>query len=108
CRRIVYLANGRIVVQGSAQDVARQSALIVFEASGDAADDAARRLRRMPGVAAAAVSGRAVRAAGTGRCAPESSIGTMRRAALSWHEVEPRLEDVFIHMLAVHQGALRG
>jgi ABC-type multidrug transport system ATPase subunit len=108
CRRIVYLANGRIVVQGSAQDVARQSALIVFEATGADVDDAARRLRRMPGVAAAAVFGRTVRVAGTDRSALEGSIRTMRSAALSWHEVEPRLEDVFIHMLAVREGALRG
>src|SRR5580700_9767161 len=33
CNRIVYLADGRIVVQGSGEDVSRQSGLITFEAS---------------------------------------------------------------------------
>jgi ABC-type multidrug transport system ATPase subunit len=103
CTRIVYLANGRIVVQGSAQDVSRQSGLIIFEATGEDIDAAARRLRRMPGVEAAAVFGRAVRVAGTDRSALESSVRAMSNVALSLHEVEPRLEDVFIHMLGVKE-----
>ena len=107
CKRIVYLANGRIVVQGSAQDVSRQSSLVVFEATGDDVDGAARRLRRMKGVEAAAVFGRAVRVAGTDRSGLEHSIRAMSGGSLSWNEVEPRLEDVFIHMLAVKEGPSR-
>src|SRR5215813_15499881 len=34
CKRIVYLSGGRIVVEGTAQDVTRGSALIIFEATG--------------------------------------------------------------------------
>src|SRR5215467_2897032 len=107
CKRIVYLANGRIVVQGSAQDVSRQSSLIVFEATGNDVDGAARRLRRMKGVEAAAVFGRALRVAGTDRAGLERSVRAMSAASLSWNEVEPRLEDVFIHMLAVKEGPSR-
>src|SRR6202041_3969241 len=33
CDRIVYLADGRIVVQGSADEVSRRSGLITFEAT---------------------------------------------------------------------------
>jgi ABC-type multidrug transport system ATPase subunit len=104
CKRIVYLAGGRIVVEGTAQDVTRGSALIIFEATGGDVDGVARRLRRMPGVEASAVFGRAVRIAGTDRAELESSIRTINVSALSWREVEPRLEDVFIHMLAVREG----
>jgi ABC-type multidrug transport system ATPase subunit len=100
CNRIVYLANGRIVVQGSADEVSRQSGLITFEATGADVDDAARGLRRRPGVEAAAVFGHALHVAGTDRAALESAIQGADYAALSWREVEPRLEDVFIHMLS--------
>ncbi len=55
-KRIVYLANGRIVVQGTGDEVARRSGLVTYEATGDNLDAAARRLRRVPGVEAAAVS----------------------------------------------------
>jgi ABC-2 type transport system ATP-binding protein len=100
CNRIVYLAQGRIVVQGGADEVSRQSGLITYEATGADVDDAARSLRRMSGVEAAAVFGRALHVAGTDRGALETAIRRADYAALSWREVEPRLEDVFIHMLS--------
>ncbi len=101
CASIVYLATGRIVVQGAAADITRHSGLITFEAAGEDVDDAARRLRRTPGVEAAAVFGRALRIAGTDRNALEKAIASDGAGSLAWSEVEPRLEDVFIHMLAV-------
>ena len=101
CNRIVYLARGRIVVQGSAEEVSRGAGLITYEATGADIDAAARSLRRMPGVEAAAVFGRALHVAGTDRAPLERAIRDGAFAALAWREVEPRLEDVFIHMLSV-------
>ncbi len=103
CNRIVYLAQGRIVVQGGADDISRHSGLITYEATGADIDAAARSLRRTPGVEAAAVFGRALHVAGTDRAALESAIGSADYGALSWREVEPRLEDVFIHMLSLKE-----
>jgi ABC-2 type transport system ATP-binding protein len=104
CKRIVYLANGRIVVQGGADEVSRQSGLITFEASGADIDDAARALRHLPGVEAAAVFGRSLHVAGTDRAALTSAIHSID-GELKWEEVPPRLEDVFIHMLTAKGGA---
>jgi ABC-type multidrug transport system ATPase subunit len=101
CKRIVYLSNGRIIVQGAPQDVPRQSGLITFEATGDGVDEAARQLRRTHGVEAAAVFGRSLHIAGTDRAALERAIESSRAiGALTWREVEPKLEDVFIHLLS--------
>jgi ABC-type multidrug transport system ATPase subunit len=102
CNRIVYLAGGRIVVQGGADEVSRQSGLVTYEATGQRVDDAARTLRKAPGVEAAAVFGRALHVAGTDRDALEKAIHSVD-GALTWREVEPRLEDVFIHMLSVKE-----
>ena len=101
CNRIVYLADGHIVVQGNGDDLSHHSGLITFEATGQNIDAAARSLRRMPGVEAAAVFGRALHVAGTDRAALECAIDAAKSGALIWREVEPRLEDVFIHMLSV-------
>ena len=131
CHRIVYLANGHIVVQGDAGEVSRHSGLITFE--GDRRQMSTRPSRRgsppfLPGVEAAAVFGRALHVAGTDRAALERAIrnvsddlqnvsddlkkvgrdlqneGALGTAAHSpGREVEPRLEDVFIHMLSVDQ-----
>ena len=99
CKRIVYLSDGHIVAQGAPDQMARNSKLVTYEAAGEGIDEAARRLRRMPGVEAAAVFGRSVRIAGSDRTALERAIADFGDASLTWHEVEPRLEDVFIHLL---------
>jgi ABC-2 type transport system ATP-binding protein len=100
CKRIIYLSNGRIVVQGAADDVVRRSGLVTYEATGTGVDEAARRLRGVTGVEAAAVFGRALRVAGMDRAALEHAIAAFDPdRALHWREVEPRLEDVFIHLL---------
>jgi ABC-type multidrug transport system ATPase subunit len=101
CKRIVYLSGGRIVVQGGPEEVARGSGLITYEATGVDPDVAARKLRGMAGVEAAAVFGSAVHVAGIDRAALERAIASFAGGgALSWREVEPQLEDVFIHLLS--------
>ena len=97
CHRIVYLANGRIVVEGDALDVARRSGLITYDGVGEHVEEIARRIRGMPGVEAAAVFRRSLHVAGTDRIELERTIGSFKE--LAWREVEPRLEDVFIHEL---------
>jgi ABC-2 type transport system ATP-binding protein len=100
CARIVYLADGRIVAQGAPEEVARNSGLVIFEGTGGAIDAAALRLRRLPGVEAAATFGQSVHIAGTDRAALEQAIADFGDAGFTWREVAPRLEDVFIHLLA--------
>ncbi len=101
CARIVYLSDGKLVVQGPPDQVAKGSGLITFEASGPELDVAARKLRTMPGVEAAAVFGSALHIAGMDRTALELATRSLDGgAALVWHEVPPRLEDVFIHLLS--------
>jgi ABC-2 type transport system ATP-binding protein len=99
CERIVYLSDGGIVAQGAPDQVARNSGIITYEAAGQVVDEAARRLRQMSGIETAAVFGRSVHIAGTDRAALERAIADFDDNSLTWHEVEPRLEDVFIHLL---------
>ena len=103
CARIVYLSDGRLVVQGTPDAVAKDGGLVVFEATGPDLDVAARALRDVPGVEAAAVFGLVMRVAGLDRVALERAIGSTR--GLVWREVEPKLEDVFIHLLSQKAGA---
>jgi ABC-2 type transport system ATP-binding protein len=99
CTRIVYLADGHIVAQGASEEVTRNSGLVTFEGTGGATDVAALRLRRMPGVEAAAAFGHLVHIAGTDRAALEHAIADFADPGFTWREIEPRLEDVFIHLL---------
>jgi ABC-type multidrug transport system ATPase subunit len=99
CQRVVYLADGRLVVQGTAEEVVRAANLVTFEATGSGIEQAARGLRHVAGVENAAVFGRSLRIAGMDREALRRAIDGLSDAALKWEEVEPRLDDVFIHML---------
>jgi ABC-2 type transport system ATP-binding protein len=101
CNRIVYLTDGRIVVEGDALDVARHSGLITYDGTGGDIEDIAQRIRGRPGVEAAGVFRRAVHVAGTDRAQLEQAIGEFPQ--LQWHEVEPRIEDVFIHELSTEE-----
>ena len=111
CARIVYLSDGKLVVQGTPDAVAKGGGLVVFEATGADLDVAARALRGMPGVEAAAVFGLVLRIAGLNRAALERATRSFNGASagagrgLVWHEVEPKLEDVFIHLLSQPAGA---
>ena len=100
CKRVIYLANGRIVVEGASDEVARKSGLITYEATGEAVDTIARDLRLLPGVEAAAVFGNVLHVTGSDRALVEGAIHGPEAGALVWHEVAPGLEDVFIHNLA--------
>ena len=101
CKRVVYLSDGRIVTQGAPEQIARQTGLVTYEATGEGMDEAARQLRRMPGIDAATVFGRSLHIAGMDRAALERAIASFDPAAkMGWHEVEPSLEDVFIQLLS--------
>ena len=100
CKRIVYLAGGKLVVQGSADEVVAHSGLFTFEATGGDIDATARAIRKYPGVQAAAVFGQVLHIAGTDREQLLAATRTTENTDMAWAEVKPRLEDVFIHLLS--------
>ena len=77
CQRVVYLAGGRLVVQGTADEVVHAAHLVTFEATGDGIEQAVRQLRHLPGVETAAVFGRALRIAGMDRAALRAAIDSL-------------------------------
>jgi ABC-2 type transport system ATP-binding protein len=99
CSRVVYLSGGRLIVQGTAEEVVRDAHLSVFEAHGEPVDldAAARGLRGKPGVETAAIFGRTLRVVGQDRAALQAGLGEAK--ALQWEDVPARLDDVFIHLL---------
>jgi ABC-2 type transport system ATP-binding protein len=98
CARVIYLANGYLVVQGTAEEVVRQASITVMEAVGEV-EAAAMKLRQQEAVETATVFGRALRVTGTDAASLGAAIEAAGLRGLDWHEVPPRLDDVFIHML---------
>jgi len=99
CHDIAYIAYGKLMARGTADQVIRSSGLVTFRAEGPGADRLARELAEKPGVAMAAPFGAALHVSGTDRAALEAAVAPYRKPPLVWSEVQPTLEDVFIRLM---------
>jgi ABC-2 type transport system ATP-binding protein len=104
CHDIAYIFNGDLIARGTAEELIRGSRLVTFEAEGPRADRLARDLRGKPGIEMVSPFGPALHVSGTERKALEHSIEPFRHDPWRWVEVEPSLEDVFIHLMGRAQG----
>jgi len=85
----------------TADEVAQKSGLIIFDGAGGDLDEVARRVRKVPGVETAAVFGHTLRVAGTDKAALEKALSVPGEGEeIAWRQVEPKLEDAFIHYLS--------
>jgi ABC-2 type transport system ATP-binding protein len=102
CHEIAYIFNGKLIARGTGDELIAQSGLVTFEAEGPRADRLGRELAAKPGVDMAAPFGEALHVSGIDRAALESAIQPYRREPYRWTEVQPTLEDVFIHLMRTH------
>jgi ABC-2 type transport system ATP-binding protein len=102
CHEIAYIFNGDLIVRGTGDEVIRQSGLVTFEAEGPRADRLAREIAGKPGVEMVAPFGAALHVSGTDKMELEQAIKPFRQDPWHWTEVEPSLEDVFIHLMREH------
>ena len=100
CHDIAYIAYGRLIARGTAEEVIAASKLITLRAEGPGADRLAPRLMQQPGVEMAAPFGLALHVSGVDRRALEAAVEPFRKPPLRWSETEPTLEDVFIHLMS--------
>ena len=103
CHKLAYIAYGRLLVQGTANDVIAAQGLTTFAVRGRDLDELAERLRKMPGVEQTVAFGGTVHVTGKDAALLEKSL---REACSSGGQAIERiptgLEDVFIHLM---QGA---
>ncbi|HZT62596.1 MAG TPA: ABC transporter ATP-binding protein [Burkholderiales bacterium] len=99
CHKLAYIAFGKLMVQGSAEEIIGAQKLTTWEISGDDLAAIAGRLRGKPGVEQIAAFGQALHVTGRDAAALETAArgateGTGCRAA----PAKTGLEDVFIHL----------
>ena len=99
CHEIAYIFNGKLIARGTGDKVIADSGLVTFEVEGPRADRLGHELAARPGVEMAAPFGEALHVSGTDRAALEAAIQPYRRDPYRWSEVQPTLEDVFIHLM---------
>ncbi len=99
CHEIAYIAYGRLIARGTADEVIARSNLVTFNGEGPGIDRLSGELAALPGVEMAAPFGASLHVSGTDRAALEAAIAPYRRAPFAWTQVDPTLEDVFIQLM---------
>jgi ABC-2 type transport system ATP-binding protein len=100
CHALAYIAYGKLLAHGTIREVIDQAKLATWEVEGEKIMDAAPQLRESPGVEMVAPFGTALHVSGTVRDAIRRAVAKVSsQEGLQAHEVEPTLEDVFIHLM---------
>lgn len=101
CHRIAYIAYGRLLAEGTIQEVIQGSRLVTWEGEGLPVGRLVPELRQRPGIEMVAPFGAAVHVSGTDAGALEAALAPWRRGqGIAWRRIEPTLEDVFIHLMS--------
>ncbi len=100
CHEIAYIAFGRLLLQGPVEQVRRAAGLTTWAASGPEAGRLAAQLTGLPGIEIVAPFGAQIHVSGTDADRLAMTLARYRDApGLEWRQIEPGLEDVFIHTM---------
>ncbi len=101
CHALAYLAYGKLLVSGTAQEVIDQAGLATWSIEGGSAEllKVASELKHAAGVEMVAPFGASIHVSGTDAGALERTLAPLAgHEGLRVRRVEPGLEDVFIHL----------
>jgi ABC-2 type transport system ATP-binding protein len=105
CHRLAYLAYGTLLATGTVEEVVAQQALATWLVSGPDLGPLERALRSAPGVDEVTPFGHTLHVTGRDAAALDAAIAPHKSDPRHrWQRSEPRLEDVFIHLMANANG----
>ncbi len=105
CHRIVYIAQGKIVVRGTVAEVIGQSRLSTWLVRGPDQAALVDTLRALPGVEQVAAFGSGLHVVGADGAALAASLQALAAAGrIELAPAETSLEDVFIRLMAQPEG----
>ena len=100
CHEIAYIAYGKLLAQGTVDEVIAGTGLVTWTVSGAGADRLQAELEKAPGVDMIAPFGTSLHVAGRDAAALEQAITPYReKPGLKWEKGEPTLEDAFIDLM---------
>lgn len=101
CDRLAYISYGNLLTHGTAAEVVARAQLTTWSVCGPDLQEIARRLRGKPGVQQAVAFGAMLHVSGTDAIALEQAIVPFRTGLYTWQQINPGLEDVFIHLMGI-------
>ncbi len=100
CQRLAYIAYGKLLITGTAEEVIAHSKLTTWAVSGPDLFGLAAQLRDVPAIKMVVPFGSTLHVSGTDAQALDEALAAFRaRAGTAWTPAQPGLEDVFIRMM---------
>lgn len=101
CHAIIYMSYGKLVTQGTVQEVIAGAGLTTWVVRGSGLMQLARELEKNPAVKTVAPFGDSLHVSGTNREKLESALQPyFNTPGYEWQEQNPSFEDVFIRYMA--------
>lgn len=101
CHRLAYISFGKLLADGSVDDVIAQVGLTTWSVSGPDLPHLAEQLRAQPGVQQAVAFGNALHVSSDNAAALEQAIASFRHPPYDWRKIPSGLEDAFISLMEV-------
>jgi ABC-2 type transport system ATP-binding protein len=99
CNRLAYIFRGRMMTQGTAGEILKNSGLHTWEVNGTGDyNKLAQQLQHKPGIEQVAAFGNKLHVSGTNLADMQTTITEFQTNEWTWRQVEPDLEDVFINL----------
>ena len=100
CHKLAYILNGRLLTQGTVEEVIAKQALVGWSVEGPDLAALAHELRAVPSVEQIAAFGGRLHVVGRDADKMTAELAPFRaNARYKWEPVQPGLEDVFIHLM---------
>jgi ABC-2 type transport system ATP-binding protein len=103
CHRINYIAYGRLIAEGTVEEVVARAGLSTRHVSGPGLEAVARRLRAAPGVDQVAAFGTSLHVVGRDAAALDAALAAVAGGGVTVGPAETSLEDVFIQFMGASE-----
>ncbi|MES2353336.1 MAG: ABC transporter ATP-binding protein [Pseudomonadota bacterium] len=104
CHKLAYIAYGRLLVQGTAEEITADQGLMTWSVTGGDLTALANKLRNTPGADQIIAFGNSLHITGKDAVALEASIRAVpTHQQYRWEQINAGLEDVFIHLMSEAQ-----
>lgn len=105
CHRLAYIFNGRLLAQGTSSELVSRSGLSTWVVEGEDTSSLRESLAKLPAAQQVVAFGNALHVSGPDGEALDAALAPFRQQpGLRWSRGEPRLEDIFIHLMRTSPG----
>ncbi|MFZ4077209.1 MAG: ABC transporter ATP-binding protein [Legionellaceae bacterium] len=104
CTRLAYIANSKLLVTGTVDEVIAATHLKTWEIRGDVTTTLLQQVKTLTGVTQAALFGRQIHVCGDNSTSIEAGLNQLKlNHAVEWQQIKPTLEDAFIALVSQTQ-----